>query len=290
MPVFNSPYWNDSLYMNNAQHFLHSGLACSEWRGRNILKWHKSHHTVEVSVHKTFQWIICRSRWAMTFHLMFCHALPHSYYLRDCTCFTECQASLRELERGSYPQSFLLKCWWLCCHQQPCFLCISPFVLTGFFLSICLVVFIKGVCFCVLRHVYNAPVQPPSFHMWCRFGKCFLTACRYDWCCLDWAVIYVYLTQQLRSSLVRLGQFFKLGAFNNKDSVRILRSTVVVLLASVFVKCQGKFCYGHLIRPLRVSWLSESQPVYQRPSYYWSWRQWTHIFCVCVCSESGIFS
>lgn len=78
-----------------------------------------------------------------------------------------------------------------------------------FFLAFARCVF-EDVCFCVLRHVFNSPVKP-SFHMWCRFGKCFLTACQYDWCWLDLVVMYVYLTRQMRSSLVRSGQSFKWG-------------------------------------------------------------------------------
>lgn len=78
-----------------------------------------------------------------------------------------------------------------------------------FFLAFAWCVF-EDVCFCVLRHAVNSPVKP-SFHMWCRFGKCFLTACYYDWCWLDLVVMYVYLTQQMRSSLVRSGQSFKWG-------------------------------------------------------------------------------
>lgn len=156
----------------------------------------------------TLQGMIFTWKRATSWHLLFLNGISY-YYSYDCTCFTEFQASCRELERGSYLQPFCGNADGFVASSSHFFFLLFIFVLTVFVLAFARCAF-EDVCFCVLRHVFNSPVKP-SFHMWCRFGKCFLTACQYDWCWLDLVVMYVYLTQQMRSSFVRSGQSFKWG-------------------------------------------------------------------------------
>lgn len=197
------------------------------------------------------------------------------HYSYDCTCFTEFQASCRELERGSYLQPFCGNADGFVASSSHFFpavhLCFDSFFFWVFFLAFARCVF-EDVCFCVLRHVFNSPVKPP-FHMWCRFGKCFLTACQYDWCWLDLVVMYVYLTQQMRSSLVSSGQSFKWGTLTpGCFECSQVYSFCVVSAGICETSAKIPWWSFTVIRPVCIVPVSERWPIHQRPSYYWSGR------------------
>lgn len=144
-----------------------------------------------------------------------------------------------------------------------CLLLIS--IMTKYF-GICLFFcFSNDIWLGVLGHVYNAALQQfPSLlkaetNFMCNagLGKCYLTACQYDWCCHDCAMTYVYLMVQLRS--------FFVGSGHGNPSDRLCASNIRRILwiflglwllwAKVFMKRQRKFYYGHLIRILFVLWV-----------------------------------
>lgn len=92
--------------------------------------------------------------------------------------------------------------------------------------------------------------------------------------------MYVYLTQQLRSSLVRSGQSFTLdaltsGCFECSQEY----GCCVISVGSCETSAEILLWTFNQTFVCNVP-VSESQPFHQRPSFYWSETVHTHVLCV----------